>query len=448
MKRFFTIVLLIVGVNVFATDIISLYNNNTSLVQSELKLNLQKGIHNYYWDNVPETIDATSIIFNGKNFNVNLEKFENPSNSIFDILSNYIGEKIEITLRKNEKISGILSKVNIGNNSFMAITSESDRTTSLISYGDIVSYSLPKLIQNIPINPHMFFRIYSNKTQNISNKIFYTCSGIQWSAFSNAVIGSKNTLKFDTFAKIDNRSGKSFENAQIKLISGKVNRSYRRKDLPYRSLKMATADLASATEMAPFPNQEHSFENYHIYQITDPVNLSNNQVQIIPIIKKEKVRFTQKLRYYTNNSSVNKIIIIKNNLQDGLGISIPGGIVSFYKKDIDGKLISIGEDRCKNLAINSKAEFKIGDDFDVEAETTILDDKTIGKKHLRHYQVKLINGSEKKKEITVYHNSGRNSKIWDNSVRFTKKKSNLYTFKIILKPKKTAILTWQQSNRY
>ncbi len=448
MKRFFTILLMIAGVNIFAYDIISIYNNDTTLVQSELKLNLKKGVHNYYWDNVPETIDATSIILKGKGFKVNLAKFENPSKSVYDILSNYIGKNIEISLKKNDKIAGVLTKVNIDNNSFMAITSESDGTTTLISYADIVSYSLPKLSQNIPINPHMFFRIQSKKSQHLANEIFYTCTGIQWSAFSQAIIDGKNTLELATFAKIDNRSGKSFENAAIKLISGKVNRSYRQKNMKYnRSLKMATVNNTD-TVMAPQPNQEHSFENYHIYKITDPVNLSNNQVQIIPIIKKEKVKFDQKLRYYTYNSAVNKIIILNNNLKAGLGISIPGGIVSFYKKDIDGKLITIGEDRCHNLSINSKAEFKIGDDFDVDAKTTILEDKIVGKKHIRDYQVKLINGSDEKKEITIYHNSGRNSKIWDNSVKYVKKDSNLYTFKIILKPKKTTILTWKQSNRY
>ncbi len=447
MRRFFALLILIFGGNLVATDIISIYNNNTSFIQSKLNLNLKKGIHNYYWDNVPETIDATGIILNGKNFAVKLEKYENPSESVLNILNNYLGKNIEITLRKNEKIAGKLSKVNIGNNNFLALTSESDGTTLLVSYSDIVSYSLPKLSQNIPLNPHMFFRIKSAKNQKISNDIFYTCSGIQWSAFSNAVIKNDNILELATFAKIENHSGKSFENAQIKLISGKVNRSYRNHNLPYRSLKMTTAYALESDNAAP-PNPEHSFENYHIYKISDAINLSNNQVQIIPIIKKEKVSFTQKLRYYTNNSAVKKVIIIKNDKKNGLGVSIPEGIVSFYKKDVDGKLISIGEDRSNNWSINSKAEFKIGEDFDIEAKTIVLENTVIGKKHIRKYQVKLTNGSKVKKEITIYHNSGQNSKIWDNSIRYTKKDSNLYTFKLMIKPEQTAILTWKQSNRY
>ena len=445
MRKIFTILMLIFGAKFYANDFISVYNNGTSLIQSELKLSLKKGIHNYYWDNVPETIDATSIILNSKNFELNLEKFENPSNSVFDILANYIGKEIEVTLNKGDKISGILSKVSIGNNNFMAITSVSNGQLKLISYNDIVSYALPNLSQQIPLNPHMFFRIKSKENQKISNTIFYTCSGIEWTSFSNAVINDSNFLELNSFAKIENRSGKSFQNANIKLISGKVNRIYRKKIRPYPTLKMMTANSESANFSS---NPQHSFENYHIFQISDRVNLANNQVQIVPIIKKDMVKFTKKLRYYTNNSAVNKIIIIKNSIKDGLGIPIPGGVISFYKKDIDGKLISIGEDRCKNLSVNSKTEFNIGNDFDVDVQTTILAQKTVGKKHIKHYEVKLTNGSDEKKEITIYHDGGLNSEIWDNSIRYSKEKANLYTFKIVLKPKKQVILTWKQSNRY
>jgi hypothetical protein len=70
---------------------------------------------------------------------------------------------------------------------------------------------------------------------------------------------------------IDNRSGKKYENAKLKLIAGDVNTV--QNAITPRPVAMAL--FTSASSSAP-SFSEKSFSDYHLYTLSEPVTLNDN----------------------------------------------------------------------------------------------------------------------------------------------------------------------------
>lgn len=58
-------------------------------------------------------------------------------------------------------------------------------------------------------------------------------------------------------------------------------------------------------------------------------------------------------------------IKFKNSQDDNLGMPLPAGIMGLYKKDDEGSLQFIGEDRIERTPKNEEIRLKVGQAFDV-----------------------------------------------------------------------------------
>lgn len=83
---------------------------------------------------------------------------------------------------------------------------------------------------------------------------------------------------------IDNRSGKKYDNAKLKLIAGDVN--IEKKPVFYA--------MARAEAMNKSPSfSEKSFSDFHLYTLSEPVTISDNsqkQVEFIPKVYGVSIR--------------------------------------------------------------------------------------------------------------------------------------------------------------
>jgi len=71
---------------------------------------------------------------------------------------------------------------------------------------------------------------------------------------------------------IDNKSGKKYQNAKLKLIAGDVNTV---KNVPMLERRPRIMRKSIAHKPAP-TFSEKSFSDYHLYTLSDPVSLNDN----------------------------------------------------------------------------------------------------------------------------------------------------------------------------
>ena len=186
---------------------------------------------------------------------------------------------------------------------------------------------------------------------------------------------------------MQNHSGKTFENAGIKLLAGDVNKvqSNAINGRVYAMAKMA--DEAAA----PPAVREKSFDEFHLYTLQRPTTLHDEETKQVEFVRAVGIH-AQRLYVYDGantaaygyynpeqirqdanygTASNPKIWVMeefKNGESNHLGIALPKGKLRFYRRDTDGHLEFIGENTIDHTPKDEIIRVYTGNAFDVVGE--------------------------------------------------------------------------------
>src|SRR4051812_35159707 len=91
---------------------------------------------------------------------------------------------------------------------------------------------------------------------------------------------------------MDNQSGKTFQNAKIKLMAGDVSKIQRPE-----AYDMARAELAVQSSTTVPAVSEKAFEDYHLYTLARAATLRDRETKQVEFIRAAKVQ-SQKIYVY------------------------------------------------------------------------------------------------------------------------------------------------------
>ena len=118
-KTIILAIILFTVLSLWATQQVTIYNEGFSLVRKSMDLKLKKGLQSYYFENIPATIEANSVIIKPlqKKFQVFSQNYEYDLANTESILKKYIGKDITLMDKSNASYDGVLQFVdgqNIG----------------------------------------------------------------------------------------------------------------------------------------------------------------------------------------------------------------------------------------------------------------------------------------------------------------------------------------------
>jgi hypothetical protein len=216
----------------------------------------------------------------------------------------------------------------------------------------------------------------------------------------------EKTMVLEGFVRVANGSGEDYENAQVRLLVGKIHLIDRIADLarrqyPYGSPRPpeATAMPEAVGRMAPMAEAKDAFRlaerqlaarpkeikkeglsEYFLYTIegTETVpnawskRLPSFQVQAVPVVnlyKYEKERHAEQ---------VVRFLRFKNDKAHKLGQTpIPGGLIKVYRNlDGTGLLAYEGQSRFKYIPVDEDVELALGPVANVIVKPTLMEEKT------------------------------------------------------------------------
>jgi len=437
-KIFIVIALIVTGL--FATDQVTIYNENFSLVRSSLELTLSKGLQSYFMDNIPATIEANSVIIKPLKGDIEIfsQNYEYDLANTSKILGKYIGKDVEIITEEEAKFFG---KLQFTDSSTIGIIENKTEKLILIQRGEIRNISLAELPANFFLKPTLHWRLNTAKGGKFPIDFSYMCTGMKWDVTYNTVWNNElNKLEIISWVTIVNKTGKSFTDTKLKLIAGDVQKIRQYNDFNGREIR-AKEMAYSAPDFA-----EKAFHDFHMYTLSENVNINNNQTKQLRLFPTKTVDAESKYDYSTGSTDVQSKIKFMNSKNAGLGIPLPKGVVKIYKKDdADNELEFIGEDALDHTAKDEEILLTTGNAFDLVAETITVDRRKISNRIVeRDMKVTLKNRSNKIKSITVLHGLYGDWLIMKNSLPYKKKHSSLIEFKVELKPDDTYDLTWTE----
>jgi hypothetical protein len=294
---------------------------------------------------------------------------------------------------------------------------------------------------------------------------------MNWEANYNFVEPEKgDLLDLIGWVTIDNQSGKTFENAKVKLMAGDVNKIGPQVFNGFNTRGFRVA--ASLDEFVNAPSvTEKVFDEYHLYdlnRITTVHDRETKQVEFINVsgVKSQKIYVydgvkLDRQRYdgYDLMSILQarefglqyskKVLAMRefiNSKDSNLGMPLPKGRVRFYHRDSDGQLEFVGEDAIDHTPENETVRVSMGNAFDLAGERnrTNYDLHTNENWLNESFEIKLRNHKKEPVEVKVVEHLYRwNSwEIKEQSQDFVKKNSNTIEFNVQVLPEKEQTVTY------
>jgi hypothetical protein len=304
--------------------------------------------------------------------------------------------------------------------------------------------------------------LQSDKAGSFDAEVGYVTAGFDWSASYNLVSPEKGDLcDLVGWITMNNTSGKTFENAKIKLMAGDVNKIQPMNRTFAQRLAMIT-DSVGGTAPAV---SEKAFDEFHLYSIARPTTLHDHETKQVEFVHAEKM-YAPTIYVYDGavgyqfyglnydrgyGQSDNKKIIVqrefKNAETNQLGIALPAGKLRFYRRDADGQLQFVGENTIDHTPRNETVRITTGNSFDLvgERKQTDFHVDTSEKWINETFEIKLRNRKKTDAvEIRVVEHLYRwsNWNITAKSDEFTKKDSQTIEFRIPVKPDEERTVTY------
>ncbi len=426
-----------------AEEWITIYNDDLSLVRSRFELDLQNGRQEYNFDDITNRINPASVIVTGGGIRVAEQNYEYDLAGKYQIMAKYLDREVMVITKDQSKLRGILK---FTDGSSIGIIENGTGRLLVISDSETQWIQLAELPANFYTKPTLHWSLIAPKAGKYPVQMTYLSGGFSWDVTYNTVWDEK-TLLLNSWVTINNRSGRAFDDVNLKLIAGDVNQVY----TGYNGAGMAAdrMKVSAAYEAAAPSFEEKAFHDFHMYTLDQKVSFANNQTKQLELYAPQNVKATAQYEYPVYSNGVKSMIKFKNTAENGAGKPMPKGTIKVYKQDTDGNLEFIGEDSIDHTSKNEEVAINTGTAFDLMASTRVKEQKQVSQRVTeRLIQVTLKNNSETKKTINITHQLDTNTTLIQSDLKYTKDSNDKVTFTTDVDPSKELIFTFKERSEY
>jgi hypothetical protein len=236
---------------------------------------------------------------------------------------------------------------------------------------------------------HLIWNIQSEVEGEVSVEVSYFTSGLTWTMDYVAISNPTETeLSFKGFVRVFNHSGEEYENAQIRLVVGKINLVEKIANLAKRSgvqppkpgaveylrlkerVVRSTLNSPSANEGPPPLNEakpiiKEGLSEYFIFSVSGEETIRNGWSKRMQAVKADSVKFdiVYRMRNYQYGNRPVRFFIWQNTEERGLGDSpLPNGLIRLFRDNGNEGLGYLGQQTVKYVPVQADIEINLGPD--------------------------------------------------------------------------------------
>jgi hypothetical protein len=452
---------------------LTIYNQNFAVVRDSVPLDLQAGVNQVVYAGATAQVEPDSVILRDptgeRSLQILEQNYRNDPVSQELLLSLFEGKTIDFQ-RMRMKGNTETPELIPGKIIRSGFVPGGQNQQPIIEVNSNLQFSLPgeplfpDLGDDTVLKPSFNWLLQSDKPGKFDAEIGYVTEGLDWSASYNLVSPEKGDfVDIVGWITMHNNSGKTFDNAKIKLMAGNVNKI--QPPAP-RPMLMARAATSFGLPAAAPAVTEQAFDEYHLYDIARTTTLHDHETKQVEFVHAENV-YAPTIYVYDGASgygfygglntdqgygqSGNKKVIVQREFVNAetnhLGIALPAGKLRFYRRDTDGQLQFVGENTIDHTPRNETVRVTTGDAFDLvgERKQTNFRPDTADRQIDESFEIKLRN---RKKDTPVEFRVVEHLYRWSNweitakSDDFTKKDSQTIEFRIPVKPDEERTVTY------
>lgn len=459
-----------------AQPALTIYNQDFAVVRDTVPLALNAGVNTVNYSGATAQVEPDSVILRdpigAHSFQILEQNYRNDPVSQGLLLSLFEGKTIDFEIKdRNGQPSTIEGKIirsgYVPQNSDMSDGGQYYPTPTppqssepIIEVDGKMRFGLPGLPlfpdlgDDTILKPTLNWLIQSETSGKFDAEVGYVTGGFSWEADYNLVSPEKgDNLDFIGWITIKNQSGKTFEDANIKLMAGDVNRV----QPPQAFFRgMVNGALSAGGAMAP-PVTEKAFDEYHLYTLERPTTLRDHETKQVEFVQAQDVQ-SKTIYVYDgadlsqyggwdmgnpeygtqSNKKVRVMREFVNSEANHLGMALPKGKLRFYRRDADGQLEFVGEDQIEHTPKNETIRVTTGNAFDLVGERKQTNFNVDNNNHWAEesFEIKLRNHKKEPVTIRVVEHLYRwnNWVITHHSDDFTKKDAQTIEFNVPVEP--------------
>ncbi len=326
----------------------------------------------------------------------------------------------------------------------------------------------PTLADDTILKPTLDWVLQTDKPGEVNAEFSYVTGGMSWNADYNLVSPEEgDLLDMVGWVTIHNLSGKTFGDAQIKLMAGDVSK-IQPQNGPLAGFAMGAGGVIGGLQPQV---SEKPFEEYHLYELHRPTTLHDQETKQVEFvrasrIKSERIYVYDGVKINQNQYQGWNVETIRQNSEYGtqsnpdvwvmrefinseashLGMPLPAGRLRFYRQDTDGHLEFTGENEIKHTPRDETIRAFTGSAFDIKGERRRanyridMNDRWLDES----FEIKLRNHKKEPVEVRVVEHLYRGAtwEITEKSTTYLKTDSQTIEFRVQVAPDSEKTVTY------
>jgi hypothetical protein len=458
---------------------LTIYNQDFAVVRQDLPLDLKSGENQFNMNDITMHVEPDSVILRDPSGKHSLQVLEQNYRadpvSQMSLLSLYEGRTIDFELPDHSTIKGKVIRSGYvrpdyfnPNNYGVGAEEPIIEVAGQLRFGLPGTPIFPDLTAETILKPRLEWLIATDKAGKFPAEFSYITGGMSWQADYNIVAPEKgDVVDIVGWVTIDNRTGKAFENAHIKLMAGDVNKI---QPNAMNGVLARKAAMELATPMAPAVT-EKVFDEYHLYTLERATTLRDRETKQVEFIHASGVSSKQLYVYdgakvdfnryggwnwenirndhsYGTESNP-KIWVMRefvNSQANHMGMPLPKGRVRFYRRNDDGQMEFTGENMIDHTPKDETVRIYTGNSFDLTGERRRTNYTVDNKQDAatETFEIKVRNHKKNPVEIRVVEHlyRGKNWTVAANSDKYVKKDSQTIEFPVTVPPDAEKVITY------
>ena len=466
---------------------LTIYNQDFAVVRQDVPLDLKSGTNQVNESEITMHVEPDSVILRDPTGKHSLQVLEQNyrADPISEgmLLNLYEGKTIEFETGPGQIVKGKIIRSGYAPHSYFAMNRygqayyQSQMTAAseqpIIEVNGQLRFSLPgtphfpSLADDTILKPRLEWMLSTDKAGKFPAELSYVTGGMSWQADYNIVAPEKgDVVDIVGWVTIDNQTGRTFENARIKLMAGDVSKIQPGETRAY-AMKAAMAMDAAA----PAAVSEKAFDEYHLYTLQRSTTLRDRETKQMEFIHASGVAAKQIYVYegakidpnryggwnwenirndhsYGTESNP-KIWVMRefvNSEANHLGMPLPKGRVRFYRHNDDGQVEFTGENMIDHTPKDETVRIYTGNAFDIVGERkrtnyTVENGRSTA---TETFEIRVRNHKKEQVEVRVVEHlyRGKNWEITSKSDEFKKKDSQTIEFPVTIAPNGEKVITY------
>ena len=470
---------------------LTIYNQDFAVVRQQLPLDLKAGENQINVSDITMHLEPDSVILRDPAGKHNLQVLEQNyradpiSESL--LLSLYEGKTIDFEVGTGPGMKIVKGKVirsgytphdsfamnRYGQNYYQAQMAVAGATGQpIIEVNGQLRFTLPgipvfpSLTDDSILKPRLEWLLATDKAGKFPAEFSYVTGGMSWQADYNIVAPEKGDLvDIVGWVTMDNQTGRTFENARIKLMAGDVNKLQ-----PGAIGGVAMQMAMNEARVAGPAVTEKAFDEYHLYTLERPTTLRDRETKQVEFIRGNGVTAKQLYIYDGANIDINrynwgwenirndrnygiesnpKVWVMRefvNSQANHLGIPLPKGRVRFYRRNDDGQIEFTGENVVDHTPRDETVRMYTGNAFDLTGERRRNDYvlETGKKSATESFEIKVRNHKKEAVKVRVVEHLYR-SLTWEiasSSSDYKKTDAHTIEFPITVAPDSEKVVNY------